>query len=105
MRKKLNLPKIFPEVGMGATLSVGSDRFPVTIIQVTQSGKRIVIQEDEAIRTDDYGMSEIQTYAFVVNTSGTIHIATLRKGGLYRITGRKTPVYIGERSRYHNFSY
>lgn len=94
-----------PEVGMGATIHVGSDSYPATIIQITQNGKRIVIQEDDATRVDDNGMSESQDYAYQANPNGTIHIATLRKDGHYRLTGEKTPVSIGIRRRYYDFSF
>lgn len=38
---------VFPEVGMGATISIGSDRYAATIIAVTSSGKTVVVQGDK----------------------------------------------------------
>ncbi len=97
--------KNFPEVGMGATICYWSDRHAATIIQVTRNGKRIVLQEDIAIRTDSNGMSEMQTYQFERDPNGALHIATKRKDGSYRITGGKTRVSIGNRSEYYDYSF
>lgn len=94
-----------PEVGMGATIHVGSDSYPATIIQVTQNGKRVILQEDDATRVDSNGMSESQDYTYQTNPQGTIHIATLRKDGRYRLTGEKTPVSIGFRRKYYDYSF
>ena len=100
MKKKSTTSEFHPEVGMGATLVIGSDRYPATVIQVTQNGKRVVIQEDDAVRTDKNGLSESQTYEFTANPNGTIHIVTLRKDGRYRVTGGQTPVHLGSRDKY-----
>jgi hypothetical protein len=94
-----------PEVGMGATICVGSDRYPATIIQVTQNGKRIVIQEDKATRIDNNGFSEQQEYIIQPDLNGTIHIASLRKDGRYHEVGGATPITVGVRSKYYDFSY
>jgi hypothetical protein len=92
-------------IGMGATIQYHSDREPATIIEVSPSGKRIVIQEDSVKRTDNNGMSECQTYEYSPNPEGTIHVATLRKDGHYRLVGQKTSVYVGARSKYYDFSF
>jgi hypothetical protein len=94
-----------PEVGMGATICVGSDRYPATIIQVTSNGKRIVVQEDKATRIDNNGFSEQQEYIIQPDLNGTIHIASLRKDGRYREVGGATPITIGARGKYYDFSY
>ena len=105
MKKTSTTSSIYPEVGMGVTMSVGSDRYPGTIIQVTQNGRRVVFQRDNYKRTDNNGMSESQTYEFSPDPNGAIEIATLRKDGRYRITGGKTPVHIGSRDAYYDFSF
>lgn len=105
MKKRSTTSETFPEVGMGVTVSVGSDRYPGTIIQVTQNGKRIVFQYDDYKRTDNNGMSESQTYEFTPNPNGKTEIATLRKDGRFRITGGKTPVWVGTRDAYYDFSF
>jgi len=90
---------------MGVTMSVGSDRYPGTITEVSASGKRIVFQEDVATRTDTNGMSESQQYTFQQDPNGSMHIATKRKDGVWRITGGKTPVTVGIRGKYYDFSF
>ena len=105
MKKKLTTSNPRPEIGMGVTWSVGSDRYPGTIIDISASGKRITFQEDSATRTDSNGMSESQTYTFQSDPQGTIHTASLRKDGRWRITGSKMPVYIGNRAKYYDYSF
>jgi hypothetical protein len=92
-------------IGMGATISCGSDSYPATIIQITQNGKRIVLQEDKAVRTDKNGMSECQKYDYTEDSAGRIYIATLRKDGHYRITGTTQNVFVGQRRKHYDFSF
>lgn len=94
-----------PEVGMGATLVYWTDRHPATVIEVSRTGHRIVVQEDTSTRTDSYGMSDAQSYEFTPNPHGTKHVATRRKDGSYRISGDGTRVLLGSRSRYHDYSF
>lgn len=104
MRKKSTTSNL-PEIGMGATIIYYSDREPATVIQVTHNGKRIVLQEDFAKRTDNNGMSESQDYEYSTNPNGTIHIATKRKNGEYRLVGEKTLVHLGARRKYYDYSF
>jgi hypothetical protein len=108
MKKKSTISNVSftpPEVGMGATIQIGSDSIPATIIQVTSNCKRVVVQEDLATRTDKNGMSESQQYTYQSDPKGTIYIATLRKDGRYRITGGKLPVTLGIRRKYYDYSF
>lgn len=90
---------------MGATICYGSDRIPATVIQITNSGKRIILQEDIAIRTDHNGMSECQNYIYSRNLEGDVHIASLRKDGSFRISNSRTKVVIGVRQKYYDYSF
>lgn len=99
MKKKLTISEL-PTVGMGATIHVGSDSYPGTVIQVTRNGQRVVIQEDVATRVDNNGISESQDYTYEPNLNGEIYIATLRQDGSYRVTGSRMPVSIGFRRKY-----
>lgn len=103
MNKTFTEPR--PEIGMGVTWAVGSDRYPGTIIDISASGHRIVFQEDIATRTDSNGMSESQSYTFQQNPLGEIHTASLRKDGRWRLTGGKMPLFIGNRDKYYDFSF
>lgn len=103
--KKKSIISDIPSIGMGATIRIGSDSYPATIIQVTRNGKRIVLQEDDATRTDKNGLSELQEYTYQSNPNGTTHIATLRKDGRYRLQGEQIPVSIGIRRKYYDPSF
>lgn len=94
-----------PVVGMGATIQHWSDRTPATVIKVSPSGKKIVLQEDISIRLDANGMSEIQEYSYKTDANGTLHTATLRDDGTYRIKGSKQLVSLGNRRKYHDYSF
>lgn len=59
----MNETKIIPVVGMGATISVGSDRYPYTVCEVITEN-RILIQADDYRRTDKNGVSESQEYEY-----------------------------------------
>lgn len=96
---------IMPVIGMGATIYYWSDKTAATIIQITQNGKRIVLQEDRATRMDKNGVSEIQTYSYQEDPQGKIFIATLRKDGTYRVTKTSQGVSLGQRYKYHDYSF
>ena len=84
-----------PEVGMGATILMWSDRYATTIIEVSENGKQVVVQEDHAKRTDSNGMSDSQTYEYSPNPEGPTVTYTLRKNGAWVRKG--DPMKTGER--------
>ena len=92
-----------PTVGMGATILSWSDRSPATVVEVSASGKTIKLQEDTATRTDTNGMSECQDYAFAPDPSAPLQVARLTSKGWKIVGGSR--VRLGERSRYHDFSF
>lgn len=67
--------RVKPEVGMGATLCYYTDREAATVTTIWEArGKTyITVQEDEAKRTDNYGMSDTQYYEYTRNPNGRIH--------------------------------
>jgi len=98
------------EVGMGATESIGSDRYPFTVIEVKKDGKELVLQADNYRRTDNNGLSELQTYEFTPNPEGSTTVVTLRKNGRYKRKGEPMYSYcycyhIGERNAYQDPSF
>ena len=101
-----------PEVGMGVTFLRWSDRSPGTIVSVTRfkSGARkgqvrkIGVQADKAIRTDDRGMSDAQTYRFERQPDTTVIEATVRKDGSFVTTGGAR-LRIGQRDSYYDYSF
>lgn len=86
---------------MPCTMVYYSDRHPATVVRVV-SKVTIDIQEDDAKRTDNNGMSESQTYEYKQNPNGVIHRARLTKRG-WRAKG--TGVILGHREMYYDFSF
>ncbi len=104
-----NPAPIAPTVGTAVTLSWWSDSDPGTIIAVSESGKRITVQEDIAKRADDNGMSDCQTWEYERNPEGCIWVFSQRKNGRWYVVGQEmhsTPVcHIGSRRKYYDFSF
>ena len=92
-----------PVVGMGATLLMWTDREPYTIVKVTPM--QVHAQRDTAIRTDSNGMSECQSYNFESNPTAAVEIFRKRKGGGYHKAGSNAQLRIGERDKYHDYSF
>lgn len=108
-----------PYVGMGATLLGWTDRYPATIVQIcTNKAGEIVeiqVQEDDAKRIDQNGMSEDQDYEYTPNTSGTCYRFKKDRKGMWReirmgdkgrmvFTGGRG-LRIGEREKYYDFTF
>ncbi len=106
MMKSSKMPA--PEVGMGATGLSYTDRHPFTIVEIVNS-KKIVVQEDFAIRTDSNGMSESQSYEYTSNPDAPKIVVTLRKNGHWVQQGGKMSngrsYLIGHRNKYHDFNF
>lgn len=99
-----NVKPPVPEVGMGATILMYSDRHAATVIEVL-SPSRIVIQEDTATRTDKNGMSESQEYAYTPDPKAEKLTVSLRKDGRWKIQASQTIIKLGERDAYHDYSF
>lgn len=93
---------VTPEVGMGVTLLMYSDRKAGTIIKTTR--KTFTFQIDKATRTDKNGMSESQSYTFEADPNGQTLVARQRKNGTWR-TPTSGGVMLGYRDQYHDFSF
>lgn len=100
-----------PTVGMGATVQLGSDCTAYTVIQVSPSGYRLVLQEDRAVPTqlmreeaERWGFGGTQQHVFVQDPEGACVVATLRGDGRYRMTGARGYglVRLGVRERYRD---
>lgn len=99
-----NIAPAVPEVGMGATILSFSDRHAATVVEIL-TPKKVVIQRDNAKRTDSNGMSESQDYEFTPDPNGAKIIITLRKNGRWLEQKGSTVVNLGRRSAYHDFSF
>lgn len=106
-----------PKVGMGATLLAWTDRYPATIIEVrtTKNCVYVTVQEDDATRTDKNGLSESQTYEFTPKPNGRKFTFRSGKNGMWqemrkndrgcRLICEGYGLRIGEREKYHDFSF
>lgn len=96
-----------PEVGMGATKLMYTDRHACTIVEV--KGKTIGIQRDNAVRTDNNGMTESQDYEYSPNVNAPIEYFTQRKNGAWVKAKESmrggTRLRIGERKEYYDYSF
>jgi len=107
-----------PTVGMGVTMNSYSDRHPGTIIKVEKSGKGLIItvQEDNAKRIDNNGISESQEYEYTPNLQGAIYFYKQKEPNTRWVKMYLNPetnrlnktcggIYLGEREEYYDFSF
>uniref|UniRef100_A0A6M3LRF4 Uncharacterized protein n=1 Tax=viral metagenome TaxID=1070528 RepID=A0A6M3LRF4_9ZZZZ len=102
-----------PEVGMGATILMWSDRRAATIVRVRlfQTGplkgkvRQVLVQEDKATRTDSNGQSDMQTYSYEPDTNAPIRVFTANRNqdGVFR--GAGGTLRIGSRNHYYDFGF
>jgi hypothetical protein len=107
-----------PVVGMGATLLSWTDREAATIVEVskTKGGAWLItVQEDDAKRIDKNGLSESQDYKYTPNPAAPKRMFRFDEGKGWRevrangkgrlvLTGG-AGLRIGERDKYHDFSF
>lgn len=95
-----------PEVGMGATVLMWTDRHAATVIEV-KSPKRIIVQYDKATRVDGSGMSESQAYTYEPNPDGPTREYVLCKTGWREkgSGGKGAGLMLGHRAEYHDYSF
>lgn len=72
-----------PEVGMGVTEMLFSDREPYEIVQVVDD-RHLLVRRLDARRTDDNGMSEDQEYEYTSNPQNPTIKLFKTKQGLWR---------------------
>ena len=94
-----------PSVGMGVTISTMVDRYPGTIIAVSPSGAKVTVREDKAIRTDDNGMSQCQSYRFERDPEGCVHTFHRQGDGTYKSNGDARRLFVGDRGAYRCFEF
>lgn len=97
-----------PKVGDGATLGVGSDCYPYTVVYVSHDGKEISVQEDMATPTPDCNHFGNQSYTYTSRTNGPITNFSLRKDGRYHAIGqpmKSAALSVGSRRFYQDPSF
>lgn len=92
-----------PEIGMGATILMWTDRHAATITWVSASGKSVRVQRDRAIRADQNGMSESQAYSYERDEQGKSMTFRMTKRG-WR-SPRGCGLAIGHRAEYYDYSF
>lgn len=104
--------QIIPEVGMGATLGVGSDAYPYTIHKVSDDLKKIWVSADEHdIVGGPYKYGETSNYTYSnhnENNETRWTLFTLRKNGRYIRKGatiNDRALQIGHRVYYQDPSF
>ena len=112
MTTQWTTPCTEPEVGMGATVCMYTDRHAATIVEVKRNAKGVVIavaaQRDKAIRIDGNGMSDAQSYRYEADPDARIVWFTLRTDrwvakGQAKKDG--TSLAIGHRREYYDYSF
>lgn len=99
------VPARAPEVGDGMTICHWTDRTACTVVEVSASGKTIVVQYDTAERADANGMSDAQSYNYRANPDGVKRTARLGRDGRYRIGGKRGNAVVPGRRAFHDFSF
>lgn len=106
-----------PEVGMGATELMWTDRKAYTILSVEKNTRGVVVsakmQADRSRRTDDNGMSDCQSYSYEADAAGKVVTIKRTRDGRWRVadprTGRVNSasaiVRVGVRDAYYDFSF
>ena len=98
-----------PEVGMGVTECLWSDREPWEIIEV-KDARHIIIRKLDTSRVDNNGMSECQEYEYKSNPSNiTFQLYKNNKGRWVRRVGRNgvdksSGWFVGRAEKYYDFT-
>lgn len=100
--------KVEPKIGMGVTQVMWSDRHPYTIIEISGSGRRMVIQADTAIVVSGNRADGSAEYEYERNPTGEKLVISRRKDGVWRQSGSgrgSSHFAIGIRREYYDPSF
>lgn len=100
-----------PKVGEGATEVMWTDRKAYTVVEVSEDGKRVVIQRDKAIKQFQ-GMTDSQHYTYEQDEAG-IKMELFFKWGHWRqyqpnhVEGKypRVNMQFGIRDEFYDFSF
>lgn len=93
-------------VGIGATMSIGSDRYPYTVVGFTKSGKTLTVVRDNFTADKEGGHDYYGNQKWVYTPRDPINAETARwssKMSCYQIKG--TRLRVGEREAYQDPSF
>lgn len=104
-----------PHVGMGVTISHGSDRYPGTIVEIANPDAQgrirwFMAQRDEVVHgsrliIDPLVYGDTPVITFYLDPNGATTKVTLRKDGEYRVTGGQALVQVGRRHYFRDPSH
>lgn len=89
-----------PEVGMGATILMWTDRWAATIVKVTP--KQVHVRQDRATLTKGHWSTEIQEYKHEPDPDAPVLVFRMTKRG-YRCNG--WGLFVGNRRQYRDPSF
>ncbi len=94
-----------PEIGMGVTELMYSDRHPYTVTAIL-SLNRIQVKPDQATRTDKNGCCESQEYTYETDHDSPAITLFLNKFGRWKRVGdaQGSTYLIGRREEYYDFT-
>jgi hypothetical protein len=98
-----------PQVGMGATEFLWTDRRPWRVVEVVKENKEVKIAYINAVRIDKNGMSEEQEYDYSNHSDHTITL--VRRGNSWRTWNElhqqwcKMNIKFGYAEQYYDFSF
>ena len=112
-RMTIGEPAVY--VGMGVTFLSWTDRSAGTIVEVNTKKNYIVATDDSYKRIDNNGMSEEQEYEYTSNPDGYKRYFRKDKNGQWRpmrfnengrlVYSGSHGLRVGERDKYHDFSF
>jgi hypothetical protein len=99
-------PELKPEVGMGATILMWTDRRAATVIEVSKSGKKVTVQFDKATSQGSFGS---QDWKLEPDPNGSTREYTKRKNGQWVAAGDSMRggqrLGLGYRDHYFDYSF
>lgn len=112
----MNNYDLIPEIGMGATKQMYSDRIALSIVEIIKNKNIIVLTEDSYKRTDKNGFSENQIYEYTMNPNGRKffykktpigwrEVEQNPETGRFNFVSNKYDLILGVRNKYHDFSF
>ena len=99
-----------PEIGMGATVCLWTDRHAATVVEVkrfrrgARAGqvREVTVQRDIATPTHA-GMTDAQGYTYERDPEGKLSVFRADRHGRFR--GAGSSLAVGHRSEYYDFSF